>query len=324
MSAVKNIVLCFPVEDRHLDQIRSAFPLWNVINAGQEGIADAIFQADIFCGHAKVPLDWNGVVEQGRLQWIQSSAAGLDHCLVPSVIESEIPVTSASGLFANQVAEQTFALLFGLFRSLPTFFRASLQAEFVRRPTDDLHGKTIGIIGFGGNGARIAQLLAPFGNRILATDYWPRQRPAYVHELWTREGLPQLLAESDVVILCMPLNHETHHMIGRVELAQMRPGSYLINVARGPVVDEAALVAAIASGHLKGVGVDVTEVEPLPSDSPLWQMENVLITPHVGAQSHRRVSDTVDFFCRNAQRFVDGKPLLNQVDKMLGFPGPMV
>ncbi len=324
MSAAKNIVLCFPVEDRHLDQIQSACPGANVINAGQEGIPDAIVQADIFCGHAKVSLDWPRVVQQGRLQWIQSSAAGLDHCLVPSVIESEIPVTSASGLFANQVAEQTFALLFGLFRSLPAFFRASLKAQFVRRPTDDLHGKTIGIVGFGGNGTRIAQLLAPFGNRILATDYWPRQRPAYVDQLWTPEGLPQLLVESDVVILCMPLNHQTRHMIGRTELGLMKAGSYLINVARGPVVDETALVQAIESGHLKGVGVDVTEVEPLPADSPLWTMENVLITPHVGAQSHRRVSDTVDFFCQNLQRFMKGQPLMNQVDKVLGFPGPMV
>lgn len=317
-----NIVLCFPVQQADIHKIQTTVPDASIINAGQDGIAEAIFQADLFCGHAKVPVDWEGVVAQGRLQWIQSSAAGLDHCLVPSVISSDIPVTSASGLFANQVAEQTLALLFGIIRSLPVFARAAARKEFIRRPTDDLHGKTIGIVGFGGNGQRIAECLAPLGNRMVATDYWPRPCPDHMDAVWTRDRLPELLEISDVVILAVPLNQETHHLMGPRQFQQMKPDSYLINVARGPVVDESAMVAALESGHLAGAAIDVTEIEPLPQASPLWDLPNVLMTPHVGAQSAQRVADTVDFYCENLRRFLDGKPLKNLVEKSLGFPGP--
>lgn len=320
----QNIVLCFPAEPRHLEQIRRAAPNATVIDAGQTHVAEALLTADIYFGHAKVPVDWTRVLAHRRLRWIQSSAAGLDHCLVPAVIESDIPVTSASGLFANQVAEQTLALLFGVIRRAPTFFRAQSKREFIRRPTDDLHGKTIGIVGLGGNGLRIAQLLAPLGNRIIATDYWPRVRPSFIQDLWLADRLHDLLASSDVVILCVPLNAHTEGMIGAAEFAKMKPGSYLINVARGPVVQEIHLCNALASGHLQGAGLDVTEVEPLANDSPLWSLDNVLITPHVGAQSHRRVDDTVDFFCQNLKRLQEGLPLRNLVDKQLGFPGPEV
>ena len=125
------IVLCYPAEAKHLAQIRAAAPGHEVIDPGQENILSEIFEADIFCGHAKVvPVPWEEVVRRGRLKWIQSSAAGLDHCLVPAVIESNVQVTSASGLFANQVAEQTLGLLLGLLRSLPVFMRASWMAPW--------------------------------------------------------------------------------------------------------------------------------------------------------------------------------------------------
>src|SRR5438067_3337297 len=133
------IVLCYPLEPRHYEKICAAAAGHEVIDAGQERIAQELLEADIFCGHAKVPVPWPEVVRRGRLRWIQSSAAGLDHCLTPETIGSEIVVTSASGLFAQAVAEQTLALLLGLLRGLPTFFRQQQRHEFVRRPTRDLH-----------------------------------------------------------------------------------------------------------------------------------------------------------------------------------------
>ena len=166
------IVLCYPAEPRHVDQIAAAAPEAEVVDAGQERIAEELLTADIFCGHCKVPVPWDEVVRQGRLRWIQSSAAGLDHCLVPSVVESDIIVTSASGVLANQVADQTIALLTGLLRSLPTFFRAQQKHEFIRRPTRDLHGKRIGIIGLGCNGRRLVQVLNAFQTHIIATDWF--------------------------------------------------------------------------------------------------------------------------------------------------------
>ena len=313
---------CFPVEDRHVERMAVAAADFEVIHAGQERIAEFLPQADIFCGHAKVPVPWDDVVSAGRLKWIQSSAAGMDHCLVPSVIASPIPVTSCSGLFAPQVAEQTMALLFGLIRSGNTFFSAQRKREFVRRPTDDLLGKTVGIVGLGGNGRRIAEVLVPFGVRVIATDLFPVNRPSHVDQLWPADDLPKLLKESDIVILCVPLNAQTKHLISGREFSAMKPDAYFINVARGQVVDEEQLVAALGQGRLKGVGLDVTEVEPLPESSPLWSDDRVVITPHVGAQSARRVDVTVEFFCENLKRFQRGERLLNLVDKQLGFPVP--
>jgi D-3-phosphoglycerate dehydrogenase len=314
------IVLCYPLEKRHYEQFVAAAPGHEIVDAGQERIATELLAADIFMGHAKVPVPWPEVVAQGRLRWIQSSAAGLDHCLTPEVIASSIPVTSASGLFADQVAEQTLALLLGLLRGLPTFFRAQQKREFIRRPTRDLHGATVGIVGFGGNGRRLAEVLAPYRCRILATDAFPREKPEHVEAIWPAERLPDLLSAAEIVILCVPLNALTQGMIGQTEFAHMRPGSIMINVARGPVIVESELVAALASHHLWGAGLDVTEVEPLPTTSPLWDLPNVIITPHVGAQAARRADDTTDLLCENLRRFLANEPLMNLVDKQLGFP----
>lgn len=318
------VVLCYPIEDRHYQQIVAAVPEGTeVIASSQEKIAEDLLTADIFCGHAKVPVPWPEVVRRGKMKWIQSSAAGLDHCLVPEVIASNIIVSSASGLFADQVAEQTLALLLGLLRGLPTFFRAAQKKEFIRRPTGDLHGKTVGIVGLGGNGTRIAEVLRPFKTRIIATDIFYAQRPDCVDELWPADDLPKLLEQSDIVILCVPLNAQTEHMIGKAQFDQMKPGAVLINVARGQVIDEASMVAALRQEkRLYGVGVDVTEVEPLPPESPLWDMPNVIITPHVGAQSARRADDTTDLICDNLRRFFAKGSLRNLVDKNLGFPTP--
>ena len=316
------IVLCYPVNDQQVAQIQAAAPDAEVVNAGQERIDELLPSADIFIGHAKVPVDWDRVLAAKKLRWIQSSAAGLDHCLVPGVIDSDIVVSSASGLFAPQVAEQTFALLHGLLRRLPLFFRAESKREFIRLPTDDLRGKTVGIVGLGGNGRMIAKVLAPWDVRIIATDYYPIDKPDCVDELWPAEGVDRLLGESDIVILALPLNADTLGMFDANRIAKMKPGSYLINVARGSCVVESAVVDALASGHLAGVGMDVTEVEPLSPDSKLWDDEKVIITPHVGAQSFRRVSDTTDMVTINLQRFLKDQELYNRVDKKLGFPHP--
>ncbi len=318
------IVLCYPVEPRHVAQIAAAAPAAEIVDAGQERVAQELLSADLFCGHAKVPVPWDEVVEQGRLRWIQSSAAGLDHCLVPSVVDSSIVVSSASGVLADQVAEHAIALTTGLTRGLPVFFRAQEKREFIRRPTRDLTRATVGIVGFGGNGRRLAEVLRVFKTRILATDMFPIDKPDYVEQLWPATGLDQLLSEVDFLFLAAPLTDLTRNMIDHRALTLMRPGSFLINVARGPLVVEADLVAALASGHLAGAGLDVTAEEPLPADSPLWSQPNVIITPHVGGQSATRIDDMTNFFCENLRRWQAGERLLNLVDKRLGYPAPNV
>lgn len=322
MKQRPRIVLCYPVEPRHVAQIEASMPGATVVDAGQEGVARELPAADIFCGHPKVEVPWDAVVAAGRLQWIQSSAAGLDHCLVPSVVASGITVTSASGVLADQVAEHTLALLTACTRRIPLFLAQQARREFVRRPTRDLTGATVVIVGLGGNGRRLVEVLAPFHVRILATDFFPVRKPAAVEYLGAPDVLPDLLPEADVLVLCAPLTAATRGMIDAKAIATLKPGAILVNVARGPLVVENALADALEGGHLDSAGVDVTPDEPPLPTSRLWTAPRLLITPHVGGQSARRIDAMTDFFCDNLRRYAAGRPLRNLVDKALGFPEP--
>ncbi len=319
-----DIVYCFPTQPHHVERMRQAAPGCKFLEATQETIPEMIFKADVFVGHAKVPVDWQRVTDLGRLKFIQSSAAGLDHCLAPSVIESDITVCSASGLFADQVAEQTLVLLLGLLRGIPIFYRQWQNKEFIRRPTDDLHRKRVGIVGLGGNGRRLVEVLAPYRLQMRATDYFPERKPDALEELLPHTELEALVRWSEILILTLPLNASTRGIFDRSLFEKMPKGSYFVNVARGACVKESDLCEFIGNGHLAGAGLDVTEVEPLPESSPLWGFDNVLITPHVGAQAARRTDDTVDLICENLSRYFADRPLYNIVDKKLGFPQPSV
>ena len=316
------IVLCYPVEPRHVSEIAAVAPAADIVDAGQEHVGAELPTADIFCGHPKVPVPWDRVVADGRLKWIQSSAAGLDHCLVPVVVHSPIIVTSASGVLADQVSEHAVGLAIACTRRLPLFLAQQAAREFVRRPTRDLTGATVGIVGLGGVGRRLAEVLAPFRVRILATDWFPVQKPPGVEFLGPPSALPDVLAAVDILFLCAPLTAKTRGMIDAAALAQMKPGSILVNVARGPLVDATALTAALESGHIDSAAVDVTPEEPPAADSALWRAPRLIITPHVAGQSGRRIDAMTDFFCDNLTRYLQGKSLRNLVDKRLGFPEP--
>jgi phosphoglycerate dehydrogenase-like enzyme len=320
VSGRKRIVLCYPVEQHHVAQIAKNAPGYEVIDAGQERVAEELLDADIFCGHPKVPVSWEDVGRRERLLWIQSSAAGLDHVLVPTVVESNIIVTSASGVLANQVADHTIALTAALLRSFPTYFRAQQKREFIRRPTRDLHGARIGIIGLGRNGRRLAEVFSAFHTKIVATDWWPGPKPPQVEKMLPADAVDEILPNIDILILAAPLTKHTRNMIDARRLALLPKGALVINVARGPLVVTEDVVAALESGHIGGAGVDVTEPEPLPVESRLWDQPNVIITPHVGGQSATRADDMTNFFCENLRRYLANEPLINLVDKHLGFP----
>ncbi len=316
------IVLCYPVEPCHIAAIAAVAPTAAIVDAGQERVAAELPAADIFCGHAKVPVPWEEVVAEGRLQWIQSSAAGLDHCLVPPVVQSDIIVSSASGVLADQVAEHAVGLAIACTRRLPLFLDQQARREFVRRPTRDLTGATVGIVGLGGVGRRLATVLEPFRVRILATDWFPVRKPPGVEFLGPPSSLPDVLAEVDLLFLCAPLTEHTRGLVDAAALARMKPGAILVNVARGPLVDEVALASALASSHLDSAALDVTPEEPPAVSSPLWTAPRLIITPHVAGQSKRRIDAMTEFFCDNLGRYLRGDPLRNLVDKRLGFPEP--
>lgn len=324
----KTIVTCFPLGESHAEQIRqTARDDFEVVVSGQESIAEDIFKADVFCGHAKVPVDWSKVVGQGKLKWIQSSAAGLDHCLTNPVIDSSIVVSGCSGLFAPQVGEQMMTLLMGLVRRSNEFFVAQQKKEYVRRPTDNIFGKTIGIVGMGGNGHRIARVLAPMVGKIVGTDCFPEAcaeiiAEGTVEKVVADNELEALLPICDAVIVTLPLSTANEKRISDDQFKLFKDGAYLINVGRGSVVDTESLVRALESGKLGGAGIDVVDPEPLSTESPLWEMDNVIISPHVGAQSPLRIPTTIDLFCENIERYQRGERLLNQVDKELGYPRP--
>ncbi|MFM7413844.1 MAG: NAD(P)-dependent oxidoreductase, partial [Planctomycetota bacterium] len=200
------------------------------------------------------------------------------------------------------------------------FLEQQARREFVRRPTVDLTGATVGIVGLGGNGRRLVEVLAPFRVRILATDWFPVRKPAAVEFLGGPETLDDILPRLDILFLCAPLTEHTRNLLDARAIARMRRGAILVNVARGAMVDENALVDALESGHLDSAALDVTPDEPPAASSRLWTAPRLLITPHVGGQSQHRIDAMTDFFCNNLGRYRLGGPLRNLVDKRLGFP----
>lgn len=329
---METLVVCYqnePVPQHHIDRMAVVWPEVNIVNVGQADIAEALLDADYFCGHAKVPVDWDEIVRRGRLRWIQSSAAGMDWCLVPSVIASDITITTASGVLADQVAEHTAALLLAWMRNLPTFWKERFDPEmegyrcFLRRPTRDLSYATVGIIGFGGVGRRLAEVLTAFRCTILATDLFPTEKPDTVAELHGADRLDEILPRCDVVVLALPLNAETRGIFDAERMDRMKSGAILANMARGPLVDTGALLAALQSGRLGGAVADVTDPEPLPPEHPFWDAPNTILTPHVAGQFHRRFDTVTTLFCENSLRFRCGKSLINRLSaegKRLGFP----
>jgi D-3-phosphoglycerate dehydrogenase len=319
---MEKIVTCYDLQPHHLAQIQTAAPDWSVTAVSQAELPAAIMDATIVCGHIKTAIDWHEVIARRQLKWIQSSAAGLDHCLVPEVVNSEVIVSGSSGLFARQVAEQTLALLLGLVRSLRRFHDAQRARQYVRLPTDDLRDRRVAILGFGGNGQWLAHVLRPLVGPIVATDCFPESTAVPGVRVFGPESTREVVGNADIVIAILPLLPSTHHAIDAEVFQKMPAGAYFLNVGRGATVDEQALIAALQSGHLRGAGLDVAEIEPLPAASPLWDLEQVLITPHVGAQARSRFDDATKLFCDNIARYRQGRTLINWVDKKLGFPRP--
>lgn len=255
------------------------------------------------------------------LKWIQSSSAGMDKHLYPALRDSEILLTNAAGLYGSHVADQGFALLLSLTRGIHHFVRNQNQKVWggSKSPMIEIGGLTIGIVGMGGIGQSMASRAKGFDMYVISVDAYRKDKPDLVDELMPIEKLSNLMSRSDVVMIACPLTDETRGLINAKNLSQMKPNAYLINVARGPIVDESALIDVLKQKGIAGAGLDVTEIEPLSQESPLWELDNVIITPHAAGSSQYRPRRTVEFFCQNLKRYFDKEPLKNLVDKRLGF-----
>ena len=308
-----------------VDQLHRQFPQHTFVDAWDvDGVRRLIVDADV----AFVPhVDRGMVASAARLRWIQSPAVGVGNMLFAEMIASPIVVTSARGIRARAMAEHVLGVSIALARGLHIAVRRQVahqwaldEIEGATATIRTLQGRRMGIVGLGSIGLEVARVAAGFGLRVSAIRRSADQpRPDGVDDVLPPDRLGDLLGASDVVVLSAPLTPATRGLIGRAELAQMKRGAFLINIGRGKLVDDQALVEALESGHLGGAALDVFTREPLDAASPYWDLPNVIITPHTSGAMEDYWTPLVALFADNLRRFERGEPLVNVVDKSAGY-----
>ena len=272
-----------------------------------------------------------------NLRWVQLHSAGVDHILDHPLLQSDLAVTTTSGIHAVPIAEYVFASLLAHRWRVPLWIECQRAGKWPSGrwglyALPELRDATLGIVGYGSIGREVGRLGRAFGMRVLALrrsvsraddgyalDNLGDQEGLVPERFFPPEALREMLAESDYVVIALPLTPATTHVIGEAELRAMKPNAYLVNIARGPIVDEAALVRALQEGWIAGAGLDVFEEEPLPDHSPLWDMESALISPHVAGFTPRYDERATALFAQNLARYLQGEPLLNLVDSGRGY-----
>lgn len=290
-----------------------------VIHASSEAEALAVApEIEVILGHFLPSV----CAAAPNLRWIQSFSAGMDKFLFPAMAErDEVMLSNMAGMYAPQGAEHAWALLLGLARGIIPAWEQQKQRLWKGGPVVEVTGMTLGIIGMGGFGQEMVKRAAGYDMTIIAVDAMRTDAPAGVHELKpsTRENIHSLLRRADVVMMACPRTPETYHLIGSEELGLMKSSAYLINVTRGGIIDEDALAAALHGGQIAGAALDVTEVEPLAAESPLWEAPNLIITPHRAGASQHRPQVIVRFFQEQLQRYLNGERPRNVIDKRKGY-----
>jgi phosphoglycerate dehydrogenase-like enzyme len=277
-----------------------------------------------------VLLNWSGTRELLReiflaapkLKWVHSRNAGLDSMLFPELVESPIPLTNGSGVFSPSLGEFSLLAMLYFAKDVPRLRRQQSASSWKPFDMEPIAGKTVGILGYGDIGREVALRAKAMGMRVLALKRHAPQTsgdPGPVDGFYLTAQLLELVPLCDYVVVTAPLTEETKHMVGVEAFAAMQPGAVIINVGRGPVIDEAAMIEALEEGRIKGAGLDVFEHEPLLSDSPLYKMDNVLLSPHCADNHAEWLDDAVRFFVEQYQRFSKGEPLRNVVDKRRGY-----
>jgi D-2-hydroxyacid dehydrogenase (NADP+) len=259
-----------------------------------------------------------------QLKWIQIPSAGVEMvCSVPEMVESDVVVTNARGAHARVIAEHTFAMLLAFTRGLHRFDQDKAARRWSRDAAlyevFEIAGATIGIVGYGQIGQQVAQRALGFEMHVLAVDANPMPDAPHGVEVWALDRLPELFEQSDVVVIAAPYTPETHHMIGADLLNRMKPTVYFLVESRGGIVDEAALLDVLKKGKIAGAGLDVYEQEPLSSNSELWDVPNLIMTPHLAGSSIQKDRRCVEILRENIGRFQRGESLMNLVDKHKGY-----
>lgn len=307
---------------RYVDQLRREFPQHTFLDAwDRDTLRRLLPEADV----AFTPfVDRDVFASASRLRWVQSPAVGVGSLMFPELLASPVVITSARGIRARPIAEHVLGVTIALARAMPAVLRAQTAHRWAQEELETeartLQGQRMGIVGLGAIGLELVKIAAPFGFRISAI----RRRageppPDGVEAVWTPDRLPDLLSQSDVVVLAAPHTPETKRLIGRAQLDRMKRGALLVNIARGKLVDDEAVIDALRDGRLGGAALDVFSQEPLDPSSPYWDLPNVIITPHTSGAMQDYWTPLVALFSDNLRRFEKGEPLLNVVDKVAGY-----
>jgi phosphoglycerate dehydrogenase-like enzyme len=266
-------------------------------------------------------LPHNILVRAPNLKWMQVMSAGVERFLDIEMVESPVIMTNVSGIHAVPISEFVIGLMLMFVKQTPLCIHLKQEKKWERPVPAILHSKTVGVVGLGSIGREVARLAKAFNMRVLATRRSAKQvgRARYVDLMLPTNRIKHLLSESDFVVLAVPFTPETQNLIGEEELRTMKPSAYLINIARGGIVDEEALVHALEERWIAGAGLDVFSTEPLPHNSRLWELPNVIISPHISGGMENYAVRATELFAENLERYFAGKRLLNVVDKKRGY-----
>jgi D-2-hydroxyacid dehydrogenase (NADP+) len=326
-----NLLVTIALDDaclRQIMNISSRIKLTNIselVRAEQKGDAVAKKQSDALLAEAEViygfGLPQNLIARAPKLKWVQMMSAGVERFLDDGLRRSPVTMTNVSGIHAIPIGEFVLELMLMFAKQAPLCFQMKQEKQWGRFMPTVLHSKTVGIIGLGSIGREVARLAKAFGMRVVSThrSVLQSERARYVDVLFAPDKLLQLLSVSDFVVLALPLTPETNRIIGEVQLHSMKPTAYLINIARGNVIDEEALIRALGEHWIAGAGLDVFSTEPLPTDSRLWELPNVIFSPHVAGGMEDYIERATEVFCKNLRRYLNGRKLLNVVDKERGY-----
>ena len=308
--------------EKVIDELRPVYPdiTFSHCNASQN-LSDEIRDAGVYLG-------WLGRGEfnaANQLEWVQSPSTGVDKFLtIPELRDGSVILTSARGTHGPVLAEHTMAMILSFTRGIHLFAAHQKdrvwQAGLVRPTLSEIRGTVLGIVGFGTIGRAIAERATAFGMRIRAVDVQQTECPDCADWVGGLDRIDELLSESDIVVVTVPYTKENYHMIDNARISNMQPHAILVGISRGGIIDEVALEHALREKKIKAAALDVFEVEPLPEESTLWELDNLLITPHVGGGSQYEAAGILDIFRENLQKFVAKDfPLRNQIDKIRGF-----
>lgn len=309
--------------DLSADNLSSAYAIAPnarfVVASTDEDKRREIEDAEAFFGFGLKP---EMISKARNLRWIQFSSVGVESILSPELLNSDITLTNARGATAINISEHVMSLILAFARTLHISIvnqTNKFWENFRNLPVLEISGDTLGIIGLGNIGLQVAKRAHAFDMRILAVDPTQTEKPDYVESLWKMDRLHDLLGQSDFVAICCPLTPQTKGMIGAPEFRAMKPTAILITIGRGQIINQSALIEALRTQEIAGAGLDVTDPEPLPQDSPLWEMDNVIITPHHAGASPKSWARIFNLFCENLRRFVAEEPLINIVDQARGY-----